>query len=78
MGIGCLAQWCCRVLPTARRYTSTSGTTTTRVERGYLISILTARSPDMQKFTDWGGDGMSMDELGNVFMSNKQGGKPGF
>jgi gluconolactonase len=28
---------------------------------------------NMQKFTDWGGDGMSMDELGNVYISNGQG-----
>jgi len=27
----------------------------------------------MQKFTEWGGDGMSMDELGNVYISNGQG-----
>jgi gluconolactonase len=27
----------------------------------------------MRKFTDWGGDGMSMDELGNVYISNNQG-----
>ena len=25
---------------------------------------------NMRKFTDWGGDGMSMDELGNVYISN--------
>ena len=28
---------------------------------------------NMQKFTEWGGDGMSMDELGNVYISNGQG-----
>ena len=28
---------------------------------------------NMRKFTDWGGDGMSMDELGNVYISNGQG-----
>ena len=28
---------------------------------------------NMQKFTVWGGDGMSMDELGNVYISNGQG-----
>jgi gluconolactonase len=28
---------------------------------------------NMQKFTDWGGDGMSMDELGNVYISNGKG-----
>ena len=28
---------------------------------------------NMRKFTDWGGDGMSMDELGNVYISNNQG-----
>lgn len=27
----------------------------------------------MRKFTDWGGDGMSMDELGNVYISNGEG-----
>ena len=25
---------------------------------------------NMRKFTEWGGDGMSMDELGNVYISN--------
>jgi gluconolactonase len=28
---------------------------------------------NMRKFSDWGGDGMSMDELGNVYISNGQG-----
>jgi len=28
---------------------------------------------NMRKFTEWGGDGMSMDELGNVYISNGQG-----
>ena len=28
---------------------------------------------NMQKFSEWGGDGMSMDELGNVYISNGQG-----
>ena len=28
---------------------------------------------NMQKFTAWGGDGMSMDELGNVYISNGRG-----
>jgi gluconolactonase len=28
---------------------------------------------NMRKFTDWGGDGMSMDEKGNVYISNNQG-----
>jgi gluconolactonase len=28
---------------------------------------------NMRKFTDWGGDGMSMDELGNVYISNGEG-----
>jgi gluconolactonase len=28
---------------------------------------------NMRKFTDWGGDGMSMDELGNVYISNNEG-----
>ena len=28
---------------------------------------------NMRKFTDWGGDGMSMDEDGNVYISNNQG-----
>jgi gluconolactonase len=28
---------------------------------------------NMKKFTDWGGDGMSMDELGNVYISNGEG-----
>jgi len=28
---------------------------------------------NMHKFTEWGGDGMSMDELGNVYISNGQG-----
>jgi len=28
---------------------------------------------NMRKFTDWGGDGMSMDESGNVYISNGQG-----
>jgi gluconolactonase len=28
---------------------------------------------NMRKFTDWGGDGMSMDERGNVYISNGQG-----
>jgi gluconolactonase len=28
---------------------------------------------NMRKFTDWGGDGMSMDEKGNVYISNGQG-----
>jgi gluconolactonase len=27
----------------------------------------------MRKFTDWGGDGMSMDERGNVYISNGEG-----
>jgi gluconolactonase len=27
----------------------------------------------MRKFSDWGGDGMSMDELGNVYISNGEG-----
>jgi len=27
----------------------------------------------VRKFTDWGGDGMSMDELGNVYISNAEG-----
>jgi len=27
----------------------------------------------MRKFTDWGGDGMSMDERGNVYISNNEG-----
>jgi gluconolactonase len=25
---------------------------------------------NMKKFTEWGGDGMSMDELGNIYISN--------
>jgi len=28
---------------------------------------------NMRKFTEWGGDGMSMDELGNVYISNGEG-----
>ncbi len=28
---------------------------------------------NMRKFSDWGGDGMSMDELGNVYISNGDG-----
>jgi len=28
---------------------------------------------NMRKFSDWGGDGMSMDELGNVYISNGEG-----
>ena len=28
---------------------------------------------NMRKFTDWGGDGMSMDERGNVYISNGEG-----
>ena len=28
---------------------------------------------NMRKFTDWGGDGMSMDELGNIYISNGTG-----
>jgi len=28
---------------------------------------------NMQKFTEWGGDGMSMDEFGNVYISNGRG-----
>jgi gluconolactonase len=28
---------------------------------------------NMRKFTDWGGDGMSMDEKGNIYISNGQG-----
>ncbi len=28
---------------------------------------------NMRKLTDWGGDGMSMDELGNVYISNGEG-----
>jgi gluconolactonase len=28
---------------------------------------------NMRQFTDWGGDGMSMDELGNVYISNGEG-----
>ena len=28
---------------------------------------------NMQKFTEWGGDGMSMDERGNVYISNGEG-----
>jgi gluconolactonase len=28
---------------------------------------------DMLKFSEWGGDGMSMDELGNVYISNGEG-----
>lgn len=28
---------------------------------------------NMKKFTDWGGDGMSMDELGNIYISNGNG-----
>lgn len=28
---------------------------------------------NMRKFTDWGGDGMSMDEWGNIYISNGQG-----
>jgi gluconolactonase len=28
---------------------------------------------NMKKFTEWGGDGMSMDEWGNVYISNGQG-----
>ena len=28
---------------------------------------------NMRKFTEWGGDGMSMDEEGNVYVSNGQG-----
>ena len=28
---------------------------------------------NMRKFSDWGGDGMSMDELGNVYISNGKG-----
>jgi gluconolactonase len=31
------------------------------------------RLANMRKFTDWGGDGMSMDELGNVYISNGEG-----
>src|SRR4051812_12126292 len=27
----------------------------------------------MRKFSDWGGDGMSMDELGNIYISNGEG-----
>jgi gluconolactonase len=27
----------------------------------------------MRKLTEWGGDGMSMDELGNFYISNGQG-----
>ena len=27
----------------------------------------------MRKFSDWGGDGMSMDERGNVYISNGEG-----
>jgi gluconolactonase len=27
----------------------------------------------MRKFTDWGGDGMSMDERGNIYISNGEG-----
>jgi gluconolactonase len=27
----------------------------------------------MKKFSEWGGDGMSMDELGNIYISNGQG-----
>jgi gluconolactonase len=28
---------------------------------------------NMRKFSDWGGDGMSMDELGNIYISNGEG-----
>ena len=28
---------------------------------------------NMRKFTEWGGDGMSMDELGDIYISNGQG-----
>jgi gluconolactonase len=31
------------------------------------------RLSNMRKFTEWGGDGMSMDELGNVYISNGEG-----
>jgi gluconolactonase len=31
------------------------------------------RLTNMRKFTDWGGDGMSMDELGNIYISNGEG-----
>ncbi len=31
------------------------------------------RLANMRKFTDWGGDGMSMDEHGNVYISNGEG-----
>jgi len=31
------------------------------------------RLSNMRKFSDWGGDGMSMDELGNIYISNGNG-----
>lgn len=31
------------------------------------------RLANMRKFTDWGGDGMSMDERGNIYISNGEG-----